>query len=351
MRHILRTLFRDRDRFELWAGLSFFTISLLLFLSGWTALRGGSAEWVALPAAAFAMLGILGLSGKVPISALILNRGLVAYEPKRGGQIAVIYGAFLFGGGIFGLSSLTYGWLAPSGSYTLAALLSTALLLGGLYIVSSTPILDVPPSPRDKSADKPGEELPPIEPGKPWYMVDDEEMVGGAVELHEEEAEPEPVHYFAVPQVNMNAAAKRPAMLGPDDIVAYAMLEWDWLESPREYSCVRVEQAGLAPLIEDGDLVGINHAVLDHRWLTGKLVAVVHQEEVRLGFLQHNAGQWQLRRNGKPSLDIEPVGIIGAVEWSMKPNAKNIKPPEAVHLQGEPHQAHGAPWRENRGEG
>lgn len=325
-RLILRRLFQNREQFELWAGLTFFTLSLALFIAGWTFLRGTVGEWVSVPAGLCAALGLLGLSAKVPISGLILNRGLVAYEPKRGGQVAVLYGASLFGLGVFGLSSLPYGWLEPSGSYGLAALLGAALILGGLYIVASTPILE--PSEPVFEADH----LDPAEAAVPWYVVDEQELESEkpAAPLLPRSVEPR----YAVPQVRAEAAAKRPSMLSPADIVAYAMIECDWLETPSNYSCIVVEHSVMAPVVETGDIVGINHAIVDPNWLRGKMVAAYTERNgVALGFLQETQEGWRLqpRDESVMPVSIEPVALIGAVEWSLKPGSKNIRPADAVY--------------------
>ncbi len=321
-REVLRRLLQDRERFELWTGLGLFTVSLLLFLGGWTALRGGPGEWTAVVAALAAMAGLMGLSGKVPLSGIFLNRGLAVEEPKRGGQIAVVYGAALFGIGVFGLSSVVHTLLAPSGAYGLAAMLSTALILGGLYVVGSTPVFE-----RTHPARFEADNVP--EPQRAWFDVDamdgdgTETAVAAVEETPFEESQPA----CAVPQVRPSAATKRPAMLGPDDILAYAMIDWDWLETPSSYTCVAVEDPQMGRLVESGDLVGINHSVLDTRWLIGKLVAVAEGEKVLIGILREEEDQWFLNRQDDDfPIVIEPVTIIGAVEWSVKPRSATLRP-------------------------
>lgn len=331
-RQVLRRLFQDRERFDLWSGLTFFTCSLLLFIAGWTVGQDTWVTWLAVPSALLASLGLLGLSGKAPLSGLILNRGFVNYEPKRGGQMAVAYGAALFGLGVFGLSSLPYAWLEPSGSYGLAALLGASLILGGLYIVASTPVLE--PSAAAFETD----ELLPGEP-VPWYVVEDSEL---APEKPAEPLMPKNVEpRYAVPQVRHASAAKRPSMLKTEDIVAYAFIECDWVETPANYTCVTVEGDGMAPVIEAGDIVGINHAMTEPDWLRGKLVAAFTDEHtVALGFLQEfrEAGggatdasgrkRWRLapRNDRYAPQEVQPVALIGVVEWSLKPGSKSIQP-------------------------
>lgn len=333
-RQVLRRLFQDRERFDLWSGLTFFTLSLLLFIAGWTVGQDTWVAWLAVPSALLASLGLLGLSGKVPLSGLILNRGFVNYEPKRGGQMAVAYGAALFGLGVFGLSALPYAWLEPSGSYGLAALLGASLILGGLYIVASTPVLE--PSPSAFESD----DLLPSEP-VPWYVVDDSEL---APDKPAEPLMPKSVEQrYAVPQVKHASAAKRPSMLKAEDIVAYAFIECDWVESPSDYTCVTVEGDGMAPVIEAGDIVGINHAMTEPDWLRGKLVAAFTGEhKVALGFLQEfrpeqaeeraalGAKRWRLapRNERHAPVEVQPVALIGVVEWSLKPGSKSIQPAE-----------------------
>jgi SOS-response transcriptional repressor LexA len=341
---VLRTLFRDRERFELWSGLTFFTLSLLLFLAGWFALRGSALAWVNVPAGALATLGLLGLSGKVPLSSLLLNRGLAAYEPKRGGQIAVLYGAALFGLGVFGLSSLPYAWLAASGAYGLAALLGSALILGGLYIVASTPVIEPTGGVTFEADDLlPGDPAAmPGDPVVPWYVIEDEAEVPAA-EASAAQLLPRSVEArYAVPQVRREAAAKRPALLTADDIVAYAMIECDWVETPTNYTCLSVEAPGMAPVVESGDIVGINHAIVDPQWLRGKLVAALRQGQgVTIGFLRHTADHWflQPREESAEAVPVELVGLIGAVEWSLKPGSKHLLPPAEKQAQSTAFQA------------
>lgn len=336
-RQVLRRLFQDRERFDLWSGLTFFAASLLLFVAGWTVGQHTLVAWSAVPSALLASLGVLGLSGKVPLSGLILNRGFVNYEPKRGGQMAVAYGAALFGLGVFGLSALPYAWLEPSGSYGLAALLGASLILGGLYIVSSTPVLE--PSASAFESD----ELAPGEP-VPWYVVDDSEL---APDKPVEPLMPKGVEpRYAVPQVRHEAAAKRPSMLSAQDIVAYAYIECDWVETPANYTCVTIDGDGMAPIIEAGDIVGINHAMAEPDWLRGKLVAAYTADNtVAVGFLQENrdeprAGEaglrrWRLtpRNDRYPPVEVEPVALIGVVEWSLKPGSKSIQPAETESVR------------------
>lgn len=320
-RSLLRHLLRDRERFELMAGLTFFTVSLGLFLLGWTAWRWSSGAWAAIPAGIFAALGLMGLSGKVPLSSLLLNRGLVAYEPKRGNQIAVVYGALLFGAGIFSLSSLTQRWLTPTGTYGLVALLGTALILGGLYIVGSTPVFDAPAPPPLEPPPEPPEGGPDSE--VPWFILEDDTSV-----------QPESVRlpclpggpFFAVPQVRPEAALKQPSMLAPEDILAYVKIECDWVETPANYSCVAIQQATLPPCIESGHLVGINHAILEPRWLLGKLVAVAVDGAIEVGYLAQEQNGWCIRPHADaPAKAIEAVRIVGAVEWSLKPNSFRVE--------------------------
>lgn len=318
-RRTFQWLLKDRERFELWAGLSFFTLSLALFLSGWTVLRGSPGEWVAVPAGALAVLGLLGLSGKLPLSSLLLNRGLVAYEPKRGGQVAVLYGSILFGLGVFGLSSLAYYWLSPFGSYGLAALLSTALLLGGLYVVGTTPVLDVP-----TNEDFQAHRLVAEEPDVAWYEIEDEELAPAP--LLDEFIHPEVTRYD-VPLVKADAAAKRPGLLSTTDILAYATIDSDWMEGPDCYTCIEVEEPLPEQCLERGDVVGINHAPIEARWLVGRLIASYSEGSMLLGILQHEGPRWMIRRPGADiHQDIQPVEIIGAVEWSVKANSKAIRP-------------------------
>ena len=282
--------------------------------------------WIAVPAALLASLGLLGLSAKVPLSGLLLNRGLANFEPKRGGQIAVLYGAFLFGFGVFGLSSLPYTWLEPSGSYGLAALLGASLILGGLYIVASTPILE--PNQPVFEADT----LLPDAP-VPWYVLENEpseEPSREGLPLLPKTVE----HRYAIPHVRAVSAAKRPSMLTADDILAYAMIECDWVESPGDYTCVTLEHASMAPLVESGDIVGINHGMVDAGWLRGKLCAAFADGgSLVIGFLQERAEQgWLLQpRNEEcPPIPIQTLGLIGAVEWSMKADSKYLRPIVAV---------------------
>lgn len=329
-RIVLRRLLQDQEQFELWAGLTFFTASLICFVAGWTVLLGTWGMWVAVPAAFLASLGLLGLSAKVPLSGLILNRGLVTFEPKRGGQIAVLYGAFLFGFGVFGLSSLPYTWLEPSGSYGLAALLGASLILGGLYIVASTPILE--PSQTIFEADQVATDAP-----VPWYVLENEtpeEVRPAGAPLLPRTVE----HRYAVPHVRAISAAKRPSMLTADDILAYAMIECDWVASPGDYTCITMEHASMTPLVESGDIIGINHAMVDAGWLRGKLCAAfLESGSLVIGFLQEQAGNgWVLQpRNEEcPPIAIQTIGLVGAVEWSMKADSKYLRPAVPV-LYGE----------------
>ena len=312
----------------------------MLFIAGWTQLRGSWAAWAAVPSGVLASLGLLGLSGKVPLSSLILNRGLAPYEPKRGGQFAVLYGAVLFGLGVFGLSSLPYGWLQPSGAYGLAALLGTALIAGGLYIVASTPILEPPPTNFEADELLPGEST--AEPVVPWYVIEDEATPGLPDGSPAAESQGPPLlprsveQVYAVPQVRPGAAAKRPALLTADDILAYAMIECDWVETPANYTCVTVECHGMAPVVETGDIVGINHAIVDPQWLKGKLVAAFAQRSVAIGFLVQNDQGWflQPREESAAAIPIELVRLIGAIEWSLKPGSKNLRPASEAQRSG-----------------
>ncbi len=333
-RKILRAFLKNRERFELWTGLTLFTVGLTAFLAGWTFLRETPGEWAALPAALLIAMGVLGLSGKVPYGALLINGGLAAYEPKRGGQIAVIYGTALFALGVFGLSSMTYAFLEPSGSYGLAALLGGALILGGLYIIASTPILE-PAKPHFEA-----DEIPSIEADEPWYVIDDDATSALPADS------PLPPFFprclsqrYAVPLVRLDAVAKRPAMLGADDIVAYAMIESDWVETPANYTCVAVEHGGLSPVIEDGDIVGINHAIVDAAWLQGKLVAVYTDEfALRVGFLDHSEGRYWIRPRDetRPALEVQSVQLIGSVEWNLKSAEKDLRPADDIRDEREP---------------
>ncbi len=322
-RRLLRWLLKDRERFELWSGLTFFTLSLVLFLAGWTVLRDGPGAWVAVPSAMLAVIGLFGLSGKLPLSSLILNRGLVAYQPKRGGQMAIVYGACLFGLGVFGLSNLAYQWFEPLGSYGVAALLSTALMLGGLYIVGSTPVLDVP-----TSADFEADRLLKDDTAEPaWYEVDEDELhVGG---VRPEPFVPEAIRRYAVPLVRSEAAVKRPGMLDAGDVVAWAMIDGDWVETPTNYSCVTVTEAVDEPCLDEGDVVGINHAISDTRWLVGRCVAVWREGRVMVGRLNESEGRLWLR-SGENESEVEAVQIVGAVEWSLKAGSKHIRSDEAM---------------------
>jgi len=93
-------------------------------------------------------------------------------------------------------------------------------------------------------------------------------------------------HYVPIPVLRDAAAAGSPREIVEADIDGYALIYYAWCPNPHNFTCVRVRGDSMAPILEDGALVAIDHAQRDPLLLHQKMVAARHEGGVTIKWLE-----------------------------------------------------------------
>ena len=140
-------------------------------------------------------------------------------------------------------------------------------------------------------------------------------------------------HYIAVPLLEDSVAAGPPAEVDENHIEGWALIYADrqWMpNAPDKYTCVRIRGRSMYPILDDGDLVAIDHAerptsLAELKRLNGKMVAFRVNGGVTIKWLKFMEDQDLVVGvpENKDELDHLVVlqreqindGIIGLVRW------------------------------------
>lgn len=140
-------------------------------------------------------------------------------------------------------------------------------------------------------------------------------------------------NYIAVPLLTDSVAAGAPAEVNETDVESWAIIYKDkaWLpHAPENYTCVRVRGKSMYPVLDDGDIVAIDHAVRpstkeELRGLCGKMAAFRVDDGVTIKWLKFDFKSGTVV--GVPENDAEMdhlvvlkgeeinEGIVGIVRW------------------------------------
>ncbi|MFH0809958.1 MAG: XRE family transcriptional regulator [Pseudomonadota bacterium] len=134
--------------------------------------------------------------------------------------------------------------------------------------------------------------------------------------------------YVPVPLVSDRAAGRDPALLDEQDVEGYVIVAQSWLPAPGRRSCVRVRDDAMAPALNEGDVVGINHARRDPQGLKGKLIAArLSGQGLIVRYLNGDGRDWILEAENRlhrpvylpeDTLPDAAEVFVGAVEWCWK---------------------------------
>lgn len=157
-----------------------------------------------------------------------------------------------------------------------------------------------------------GERLHPLSPEV--RIVAPEEVKGRLERLERLE------NYIPIPLVADRAAAGDPLLIDEHDIEGYAVIYQSWLSESGRYACVRLRGDSMHPVLDDGDIVAINHARTDPAALRHKIVAArVPGEGVTIKYLNWDERSWILEPENRQHRPIyvpkEQEVVVGAVEW------------------------------------
>jgi SOS-response transcriptional repressor LexA len=157
-----------------------------------------------------------------------------------------------------------------------------------------------------------GERLHPLAPEV--RIVAPEELRGRLERLERVE------NYIPIPLVADRAAAGDPLLIDEHDIEGYAVIYQSWLAESGRYSCVRLRGDSMRPVLDEGDIVCVNHARRDPAALKGKIIAAnVPGEGVTIKYLNWDERSWVLEPENRAFRPIyvpkDQEIIVGAVEW------------------------------------
>lgn len=157
-----------------------------------------------------------------------------------------------------------------------------------------------------------GERLHPLAPEV--RIVAPQELRGRLERLERVE------NYIPIPLVADRAAAGDPLLIDEHDIEGFAVIYQSWLSESGRYACVRLRGDSMRPVLDEGDIVAINHARRDPALLRGKIVAAsVPGEGVTIKYLNWDERSWVLEPENRAYRPIyvpkDQEVLVGAVEW------------------------------------
>lgn len=128
-------------------------------------------------------------------------------------------------------------------------------------------------------------------------------------------------HYAPVPLLRDAAAAGPARAISESDIEGYALVHYGWCPDPASFSCLRVRGDSMAPLLNDGAIVGVDHSQRDAGLLHQRMVAARIEDGVTVKWLerQSDGGLWLVPENKVHPTVVLPRSphnpIIGMVSW------------------------------------
>lgn len=134
--------------------------------------------------------------------------------------------------------------------------------------------------------------------------------------------------YVPVRLLNDAVAAGAPAEVNEDDVGGWALIYADrqWMPNdPEKYTCVKVKGRSMYPVLDDGDIVAIDHAERNPKALDGKMVAFRVNGGVTIKWLKFRPKEKTVVGVPENHEELDHVvilvgpeideGIVGLVRW------------------------------------
>lgn len=128
-------------------------------------------------------------------------------------------------------------------------------------------------------------------------------------------------HYVPIPLLRDAAAAGSAREISESDIEGYALIHYAWCPNPANFTCVRVRGDSMAPILDDGAIVAVDHTQRDPLLLHQKMVAARHEGGVTIKWLERRPDHsLSLVPENKqyPALELPRTPdnpLIGLVAW------------------------------------
>ena len=128
-------------------------------------------------------------------------------------------------------------------------------------------------------------------------------------------------HYAPVPLLRDAAAAGAARVITEGDVEGYVLVPYGWCPDTQNFSCLRVRGDSMAPVLNDGAIVGVDRAQRDPMMLHQQMVAAHFDDGVTIKWLERQpTGELLLVPENKshPTLRLprsEANPILGAVAW------------------------------------
>ena len=123
-------------------------------------------------------------------------------------------------------------------------------------------------------------------------------------------------------------AAGSPSEINESDVESWALIyaSREWMpHDPEQYTCVYVRGKSMSPILEDGDIVAIDHAEKNPENLDGKMVAFRVNGGVTIKWCRYLAAKGQVVGVPENLSELDHVvtltgeeidnGIVGMVRW------------------------------------
>ena len=134
--------------------------------------------------------------------------------------------------------------------------------------------------------------------------------------------------YIPVRLLKDSVAAGAPAMVDENHVEGWALIYADrkWMPNdPEKYTCVKVKGRSMYPVLDDGDIVAIDHAERNPKALDGKMVAFRVNGGVTIKWLKYRPKEKTVVGVPENHEELDHVvilvgpeideGIVGLVRW------------------------------------
>lgn len=155
----------------------------------------------------------------------------------------------------------------------------------------------------------------------------------------------DPDDFAFVKLLSDSAAAGNPREINDNDIEGWCVIHKSTLRHPASTICIRVKGDSMEPILPDGSIVGVNHAMQDPDALAGKIIAAYADEGVTIKRLWMNKGGYILvsENRSRPPMPLDSdrgdrgmghsapfctCAISSTVE--LLPYSPSVRPVEAV---------------------
>lgn len=130
-------------------------------------------------------------------------------------------------------------------------------------------------------------------------------------------------NYVPIKLLSDQVAGGDPREVNENDIESFTVIYESWVKKTGIYSSIRVKGDSMSPVLNDGDIISINHARTDPIELHGKIVvASIPFHGVTVKYLNEMPDCWVLEPANPLShiiyADKSQSKIIGAVEWAWR---------------------------------